>query len=576
MRTKLPWLLVVVVLFTGVAFSAAAVWLGKMESSALAERESRPTVTGSRPADGESAFNPLDGLAADVRLPTAGAGVDPETLEAAVTLVDLETGEPVKVLRNTTGSGDAIIVQPINPLEQGRRYKFEITDALKDRSGAAFTPYAAEFTTATGIKLETIDVAFEKVDLDTELERDAFTCLALGPDGRLYAGTFAGVLHRWDIAENGTLVNGEQFMSVLAANGGPRMIMGFAFSPDGRTLWVSHGQMVPPNETGTIAGADDFTGKISTLDVADLSNYTDVIVGLPRGFKDHLNFQPAFGPDGRLYFNQGSHTSTGSPDNKWGLREERLLTAAVLALDPEALPATLPLDVTTEAGGGDYDPFAEDAALRIHATGIRSGYDMLWHSNGKLYSGINGAAAGGKSPGGDGVPAIDNVKLTTDDLLLAIEAGGYYGHPNPVRGEFVLNGGNPTAGVDPQEIQQYPVGTQPLGNWREPAFVFGKNLSPNGLVEWTSGVFGDELGGAILVTRYSAGDDVAVLIPGPDGRITETLQGVNGLTQFTDPLDLVLDEQRGHLYIAEYGGRRITLVRPTDGKSEKVYRRVVE
>ncbi|MEM6562075.1 MAG: hypothetical protein AAF656_10765, partial [Planctomycetota bacterium] len=162
------------------------------------------------------------------------------------------------------------------------------------------------------------------------------------------------------------------------------------------------------------------------------------------------------------------------------------------------------------------------------------------------------------------------------DLLLAIEPGKYYGHPNPARGEFTLGGGNPTDGVDPQEIPQYPVGTQPMDNWHEPAFVFGKNLSPNGLVEWTSPVFGDTLGGAILVTRYSAGDDVAVLVPGPDGRIVETLQGVAGLTQFTDPLDLVLDEQRGHLYIAEFGGRRITLVRPTNGQSDNVYRRVVE
>ena len=34
---------------------------------------------------------------------------------------------------------------------------------------------------------------------------------------------------------------------------------------------------------------------------------------------------------------------------------------------------------------------------------------------------------------------------TQNDYLLRVEKGGYYGHPNPARAEYVLNGGNPTA-----------------------------------------------------------------------------------------------------------------------------------
>ena len=55
------------------------------------------------------------------------------------------------------------------------------------------------------------------------------------------------------------------------------------------------------------------------------------------------------------------------------------------------------------------------------------------------------------------VPAINDIKETTNELLLKIVRGGYYGHPNPARGQFVLMGGNPTAGEDPQEITEYPV-----------------------------------------------------------------------------------------------------------------------
>ena len=69
-------------------------------------------------------------------------------------------------------------------------------------------------------------------------------------------------------------------------------------------------------------------------------------------------------------------------------------------------------------------------------------------------------------------------------MLLDIEKGGYYGHPNPARSEFVLHGANPTAGVDPQEVPDYPVGTRPNPRWHPPAFVFGKNVSPDGMIEY--------------------------------------------------------------------------------------------
>ena len=42
-----------------------------------------------------------------------------------------------------------------------------------------------------------------------------------------------------------------------------------------------------------------------------------------------------------------------------------------------------------------YDPFAEDAVVKIFATGVRNAYDLVWHSNGQLYVPTNGSAAGG-------------------------------------------------------------------------------------------------------------------------------------------------------------------------------------
>jgi glucose/arabinose dehydrogenase len=304
-----------------------------------------------------------------------------------------------------------------------------------------------------------------------------------------------------------------------------------------------------------------------------------------------LNNQPAFGPDGCLYWSQGSHTAMGAPTDKWNMsRVERTLSAAVLKLDPRKLDITrAPLDVKTRDGGGAYDPFAPNAPLTFYATGVRLGYEMLWHSNGHLYSAVNGSAEGGRVPGtpanrnanirridqatrgpydgGDIMPLA--ITATQPDLLMRFEAGGYYGHPNPIRGEYVLFGGNPTKGVDPFEVTNYPVGTKPDRNWRKPAYSFGTGVSPNGMIEFQSHgkLFGGALDGKILVTRFSGGRDIIVLALDEPGNVTESVTGIHGLDAFTQPLDIAQDPHTGCLYVADYQGQRLSLLRPITDES---------
>lgn len=553
---------------------------GQRELAIAKAEAERPSVTGTRPAAGDGAVLPNAFVSCDVNLPTPGAGIDVKTMsDRSVRLYKAGvTDRPIPARLNSSGAGDAIVLQPTALLEPGTRYVFEVTDQLKDTAGGAFKPFRMMFTTASVTRTESYPVAFEKLQMPhtqvlmpgTDMP-SAYTSLAFGPDGRLYAGTFDGRIMRFDVAEDGTLSPPEAITTVQQANQGPRIVTGLVFDPRSTAaepiLWVGHGQMAF-NE-GRIEGADDWTGKISMLSGSSLSSYQDVVVNLPRAWKDHLNFQMAFGPDGAIYFCQGSHTSTGADDKKWNFRPERLLTAAVLRLDPAKLKQT-PLDVKTEEGG-TYDPSAPDAPLTVYATGVRSGFDLLWHSNGKLYTGLNGAAAGGNTPGidananGQSVPAIFDIRETTHDLLLSIERGGYYGHPNPVRRQFVLMGGNPTPAADPQEISSYPVGIRPEPDFKLPAYDFGFNVSPNGLCEYRGGAFDGRLDGCILVTRYSGGKDVIVLRPGPDGRVVEATTNIDGLTGFADPLDIVQHPRTGLLYVAEYSGRQITLLRPRPG-----------
>lgn len=564
---------------------------GRRELAVAQAEQSRPGVSFTRPAGSDTGVLPNAFVSCDVTLPTAGAGIDASTMTAdAVRLFKVgDLSNPIPARLNTSGAGDAIVLQPIDLLEPDTGYVFEVTDKLKDTAGAAFRPFRMTFKTAKVTRTESFPVAFEKIEMkDTKVlmpgtdTPSAYTALAFGPDGKLYAATFDGRIFRYTLAADGRLLNRETFNTIQQANNGPRIITGIAFDPKSTAsdpiLWVGHGQMAF-NE-GRIEGADDWTSKISTLSGPSLSSYQDVVVGLPRAYKDHLNFQMAFGPDGALYFCQGSNTSTGAPDKKWNFRPERLLTAACLRLDPKLIKHT-PLDVKTE-DGGTYNPSAPDAPLTLWATGVRSGFDLLWHSNGHLYTGLNGAAAGGNTAGvnadrqGQAIPAIYDIKETTHDLLLKLSKGGYFGHPNPVRKEFVLMGGNPTKEVDPQEIRSYPIGIKPEPNFQLPAYDFGFSVSPNGLCEFRGNAFDGKLNGAILVTRYSGGKDVVVLIPGSDGNITEAISGIDGLTRFSDPLDIVQDPATGNLYVAEYGGRQITLVKPRPGaKSASVFRQVI-
>ena len=574
--------IVSVLIIAAVAYFGAYKFAAK-EVAFAASRPSSPSVTLTRPAKDEQGVPPNAFISCDLNLPNQGHGVEAKTMTGeSVQLRRADNDAIVAAQLNTSGAGDAIVLTPMDLLEPNTRYTFTVTPKVTDTSGAYFEPFEMTFTTAAGSLAQNYPVAFEKLSLEGTKIESAYTGMAIGPDGKLYAGTFDGRILRFVINADGTLGAAETIPTLIMANHGPRTITGLAFDPTSTAanikVWVSHSQMAI--HEGKIEGASDWTGKITVMSGANLSEVKDAIVNLPRAWKDHMNFQPAFGPDGCLYFSQGSHTSNGAPDKKWNFGKEHRLTAAMLRFDPK-LAGSLPLNVKTE-DGGTYDPSAAGAALTLYATGIRSGFDLLFHTNGHIYIGLNGAAAGGATPGidkdrqGQRVPAINNLNETTEDLLLDIKKGGYYGHPNPSRGEYVLMGGNPTAGEDEQEIRSYPVGLKPEPNFVKPAFDFGKSVSPNGLCEYTSPAFGGAFNGKILVTRYSGGKDVIVLTPGPDGSITEAVTGIDGLKQFSDPLDIVEDAKTGNLYIAEYGGRQITLVKPKAGAtSAKVFRQAV-
>ncbi|MBF9253166.1 PQQ-dependent sugar dehydrogenase [Pontibacter sp. 172403-2] len=427
------------------------------------------------------------------------------------------------------------------------------------------------------------EIKFEKIALPNTA--DKHTSLAMGPDGKLYASTMDGRIKRFALRADGTLDDPEVIYTLQDASGQrvPRLIIGLAFDPaataDSLVVWVTHSASV-------LNDGPDWDGKLTRLSGPHLEVLQDVLIHLPRSVNDHLSNSIAFGPDSALYFVQGSNTAMGAPDETWGYREEHLLSAAVLRLDLSKYKSTLPLDVKT-AEGGTYNPYAADAPLTIFASGIRNGYDLLWHSNGELYVPNNGSAPGGNTPAsvpgtrrpdgstykGPKVPAMSDVRLDEKDHLYRVEKGGYYGHPNPARGEYVMQGGNPTLQNDPAQVESYPAGTLPDPNWRGSAFEFSAHNSPNGIIEYHGNAFNSELKGKIMVARLVYNSDILILEPGGSKKdiIRETAGAtIPGLGKFLMPLDLTEDVNTGNIYVAEFGGNngRIVLLRPVSENAQ--------
>ncbi|MFI7385582.1 Ig-like domain-containing protein [Streptomyces sp. NPDC049813] len=552
----------------------------------LADAAAHPEVRTVTPANTATGAAPTGSVVADLRL--VGPGVDAATLTSGtVTLTESATGAAVPAHVLTSGGGDVINLSPTTGLKANTRYRFAVTSGARDLDGRAFTPWSSVFTTGAGGGSGTI--AFDKVA--TSATGRSFASVLKGPDGKLYASTLDGYIMRYAIAADGTLGAAETISTVrtnATARGLPgapdRSVIGMAFDPASTAadpvLWITSNTRY----AGGTPSEPDWSSSIAKLSGPGLATYTEVISHLPRSVKDHETNSLAFGPDGALYVTQGANNAMGAADPTWGNRPEHLLSAAVLRLDPARLPATGAVDVRTESPG-TYDPYAAGAPLTLYATGVRNAYDLVWHSNGHLYTPTNGSAAGGNTPAtpaplpaacsrridaatagayaGPAVPGITSNPVAETDYVFDVKKDRYYGHPNPARCEWVLAGGNPTAGVTPFEVAGYPVATLPDRNLDAAGmYDAGLHASADGVVEYRGSAFGGALRGRLLVVRYSSGQDIEVFGVDAQGKLSAPTTGITGFTGFQQPLDVTEDTAKGTLYVTEQGASRITLLRP--------------
>lgn len=560
----------------------------------------RPYVISATPINGSSVtYNNITIAANNLFIPVAKGvkgGVNNSTItNETVKLLKISNGESIEVAGNVqgTGGGDAISFAPAKPLEPNTIYKFVITSGVKSYAGTSFMPFETAFSTASAPvdSANLLNASFTKISIPGT-QNKKYTSLTFGPDGKFYALKMDGSIERFDVDHTSGMLTNMTLINTLVAKYGEITAIGLTFDPGSTSsnlvAWVSF-------SSSGLTAAPVFDGNITRLSGNALKDEQLMVTRLPRSTRDHMVNSMAFGPDGALYISVGSNSSAGEYDKGWQ-RDETLLAGAILRLDLKKLrDVKLPLNVQTTANqglinqasdlalklpDGTYNPYCLTAPLTIFASGIRNAYDMVWHTNGQLYVPANGSGGGGNSPAsvkgtrrpdgtyytGAEIPSTRSVPVQHDWLFRVNpnKPVGFFGHPNPLRGEYVINRGS----VDNPNYQS---NTKPDINYRGAAYDFGFNKSPNGVIEYRSNNFNGALKGKLLVCRFSGGGDIMVLEPGSmlkqnnkgastDDHIYDITHaatgasnyGLEGMNGFANPLDLVEDTITGNLYISEF------------------------
>jgi hypothetical protein len=539
-----------------------------------------------------------------------------------VTLVETLTGIEVPIDVQVTGGADSLTIRPLTDLKENTSYTLDIQDVLdlgnlndSSQPQRQFQDYSTTFVTGEAPEVVAKEVAFTDA---VQVTDGGLTSVEFGPDGMLYASTIMGLIHRWEVAANGTVdASSKETLDLGYFTDTGRGIIGIVFDPeDPNTIWVSDNAPIP--RQGRSDAIPEFSGQVSKITLGADGSFEGAeaeayITGLPRSGGDHVTNSLEFrnvgtdaDPDYLLYVMQGSNSAAGRADPAWGSRPERLLNAAALEIDHKRDAPEGGFDVQTEPFQGTdptfrdpnavfeangtvdnfYNPFAADAVLRIFGEGIRNAYDLVWHSNGFLYAPTNGTARGGYT--------LDDPNTTVSeqltgldkqfDYFFQVQEGGYYGHPNDLLGNYVVNGG---AG-GPENIygSDNAANTSDGGNEYDPsverdadydidgAYSLGFNKSPNGAIEYRGDAFGSNLQGAVLFAQFSQGDNVRVINVDPvTGRVTgdDVLRRPNGevIDDYIDPLDLIENPVTGQIYLMTLnrgsGESQIVLLTPAPG-----------
>jgi glucose/arabinose dehydrogenase len=328
-------------------------------------------------------------------------------------------------------------------------------------------------------------------------------------------------------------------------------------------------------------------GKISALG-AD-GRLEDLVTGLPSQ-GDHHNNQMSVGPDGRIYFGQGTATNSGvvgidnfmmgwlqlHPDFHDRPAETiRLRSEDFTTINPFMLTSTEPFMLTTTSG---FAPFSENqeviqgttkangtilrmnpdgSGLEAHAWGLRNPYGVAWGPDGRLYVAENGFDARGSRP-------IANAP----DTLWTVREGRWYGWPDYASGVPVTDPRFKPGFADQPEfiMAEHPPVEEPLLTVPEHAGITQIEFSPGGGFGFDGELFMAEFGDMAPMTGrldVPHGRQVIRIDPAsgemqPFFHVREGAEGPQGMEHVATsgpkrPVDVRFSPDGNALYVVDIG-----------------------
>jgi glucose/arabinose dehydrogenase len=365
------------------------------------------------------------------------------------------------------------------------------------RSAAqTFKPFTApDFEMKVG-KGPLYEPAFAGPSTVPEFAADAFTgpvSMTFDSRGRLFVGTASKILILLDNDEDGAVDQVKTFAT------GVQLPLGLAFRADGE-LFVSSNFVFG---VGRIMRLRDQDGD----DVAE--EQTIILDGLPSE-GDHQTNKLKFGPDGLLYFGQGSSTDNGTP--KVDRPPERPFNATIMRID------------------------VDNPQASIFASGLRNPFGMAFHpENGELFT----------TDGGSGelcqlLPCPPDT--SPPEEVNWVVQNGHYGFPNC---EGTPDNDNPAcAGV------------------RAPTVQFPRHLTPTSVTFYTGPQAGESKN-QMMVTLFKRISGVGGSLTRftLTGNATTGFQAIEVLPPIADfgpidpgdgPVDTAIDPITGDIYVARF------------------------
>jgi glucose/arabinose dehydrogenase len=326
------------------------------------------------------------------------------------------------------------------------------------------------------------------------------------PDGFKAEVVLSGLTYPTSVEldDHGSLYVAEAGYSYGDPHGKPRVLR---VSPGGKVEpFAGEGLERPVNDLLWHRGRlyASHRGKISRL--TPEGKVEDLVTGLPS-FGDHHNNQLTAGPDGKLYFGQGTATNSGvvGEDNfKMGWLAKHPDFHDVPAKDVKLIGRAFPtLNVFSPKGKmkaeqvktSAFHPFGKTAeagemvkgetkasgtilrvnpdgtGLKVYAWGFRNPFGVLWGPDGKLYVTENGFDVRGSRP-------VANDK----EDLYEVKEGAWYGWPDYASGVPVTDERfKPEHGPGPSFLlRDHPPVEKPLVTFPKHAAIAKLDASPGG------------------------------------------------------------------------------------------------